>query len=321
MYNSIELKVRKWGNSLGIRIPKHLAELMNVQDGMKLKLTFKSDHVEMRISDEETVLNEKKDNVNLKKVRFSTPIYPPRLRGRRTPLALTDRNFGEAVKRYPFMIVVFLDYMYLDFYDKIEERLVRLKGLADYYSGMVWFGIAKMEENELARERYVGNVWGEEEIRGFINGRLAFKAGKIEDLEDVIEGILPSDKLQTLDKRQKYTVPILATNHNMNDILTRRPLIVSGFFSPGEKKGVRIFNELAKKYQGEVIFTLTTDRVLFNERSRTFYRNPLFERFNITKNSEVILFHGGAIAKRGHLRDKESLTDLIDQHIKQEKKI
>ena len=80
--------------------------------------------------------------------------------------------------KHPFVVVLFLDYMYLDFYERIEERLVKLRELAETYSGYVWFASARIEMNELAREKYVGNVWGEEEVRGFINGKLSFKSAR-----------------------------------------------------------------------------------------------------------------------------------------------
>jgi len=311
MYNSIELIVRKWGNSLGIRIPKHLAGLMKVQDGSKLRLTFKKDHVEMRTSDEELVIASPRSDQIGEKVDIITPNYDQKVRARRTPLTLIDRNFEETIQKYPFVIVLFLDYMYLDFYDKIEERLVLLRELAESYSGMVWFAIARMEGNDLAREKYVGNVWGEEEVRGFINGRLAFKSGKLGDAEDAIKKILPKEKLEGVKKTHSHSVPITATVHNINGILSSKSYVVVGFFPPGEKKGVQLFNELAKKYRGDITFAFTTDRVLFNEKSRTFYRNPLFERFNIIENQEVILFNRGTIVKREHELDSQ----LIQNHI------
>ena len=317
MYNSTELTVRKWGNSLGMRIPKHLAEVMNIMDGTKVRLTFKKDHVEMRISDEELEIAAPVHKHNRKHVRILSPNYDGKLRGRRTPLTLKDKNFEEAVRRYPFLIVLFIDYMYLDFYDRIEERLVQMKELAETYKGLVWFGVARIEENELAREKYVGNVWSEEEVRGFVNGRLMFKSGKLTDVEEVIERILPEDRIEEVKKRESHSVPIMASIKNMNRILSSKPYIVSGFFPPGEKEGIQLFNELAKKYQGKIIFTLTTDRVLFNEDSRTFYRNPLFERFNVIENKEILLFNRGTIVKRETTIEKEEIINHIDIYLAQ----
>ncbi len=320
MYNSIEIAVRKWGNSLGIRIPKHLAELMNATDGTKLTLIFKSDHVEIRRSDGVPQPDPETEILKPVKASLTSPTYQKKFRGRKTPITLTDGNFEEIIARYPFVIVLFIDYMYLDFYERIEERLVALRELADIYSGMVWFGVAIMEDNELARDRYVGNVWGEEEIRGFINGKLSFKAGKLDDIKEVVEGVLPEEKTASIRERDKRSVPVLANAHNMNEVLSRKTIVVSGFFPPGEKTGISLFNDLARKYKGKVLFTLTTDRVLFNDSSRTFYRNPLFERFNIIHENEILIFRKTKIAKRITVRDRKSLEKVINGYLEKEKK-
>jgi len=322
MYNSLELAVRKWGNSLGMRIPKHLAELMNIEEGTKLRLTFKKDHVELRKSDEELTIRRHPQHAHTHshKIRkFATPDYSKRQKGRKTPISLTDENFEEVISKYPFVIVLFLDYMYLDFYDKIEERLVQLKEMSESYSGYVWFATARIEKNELSRERYVGNVWGEEEVRGFVNGKLTFKSGRLNDVEDVIIRMLPSEKLEVIKKRKSYSVPIIANIKNMNKILSDSKYIVAGFFPPGEREGVVLFNELAKKYRDSVTFTLSTDRVLFNEDSRTFYRNPLFERYGIVEEKEIILFNRGTIVKRETILDRKFIEQAIDMYLSDEK--
>lgn len=322
MYNSLEVAVRKWGNSLGIRIPKQIAEVMNVEEGTKVRMTFKKDHVELRISDEELTVRDPASGSEHKHPRsrhrtrtFVVPDYSTRPRGRRTPIKLTDRNFDTTITKYPFVVVLFLDYMYLDFYERIEERLVKLRELAETYSGYVWFASGRIEKNELSREKYVGNVWGEEEVRGFINGKLSFKSGRLSDVEDVINRILPNETFDTIKKRKKHSVPIIANIKNFNSILAENEYVTAGFFPPGEKDGVIIFNELAKEYSDQITFTLTTDRVLFNEKSRTFYRNPLFERFNIVEEREIILFNRGDILKRTTLEDKDSLQHNIELYL------
>jgi len=315
MYNSVDLKVRKWGNSLGIRLPKHLAALMNVEDGTDIQMIFKSDHVELRLQQDVTPASTEEEAVVTHPTVSAEPSYQPGLRSRRNYLTLTDENFEDSIGKYPFVIVLYLDYMYLDFYDRIQQRLVLLKELSDYYRGLVWFALAQIEDNDLAREKYIGNVWSEEEIRAFINGELAFKAAKLEDIGDAIESFLPQEKRQVLNKRKRIGSPILATPANMSGILSRNRYVVSGFFPPGDQSGIRVLNELSRKYRGKVAFTITIDRVLFNEKSRTFYRNPLIERFAIVENSEIIIFRGGAIAKRGDFTNKEELTGTIDEVI------
>jgi antitoxin component of MazEF toxin-antitoxin module len=322
MYNSIELTVRKWGNSLGIRIPKRIAELMSVEEGTKLRMTFTKNHVELKVSDEELVIQTPVRPAGPHQHfsrTFKAPDYTSKPRGRRTPLNLTDQNFESMMKKHPFVVVLFLDYMYLDFYDRIEERLVKLRELAEVYSGYVWFGSARIEKNELARERYVGNVWGEEEVRGFVNGKLAFKSGRLADVEDVISRILPNETFDTIKKRKKHSAPIIANIKNFNAILAENEYVVAGFFPPGEREGVAIFNELARSFTDTVTFTLTTDRVLFNEKSRTFYRNPLFERFTIVEEREVILFNRGNVMKRLSMEDQEDLKHNIELYLSQGK--
>jgi len=161
----------------------------------------------------------------------------------------------------------------------------------------------------------VGNVWGEEEVRGFINGNMTFKSGKISDTEDAIRRIVPHERLEGVKRREKHSVPVIATTKNINSILGKKSYVVAGFFPPGEKKGVALFNELAKRFHGEVTFTYTTDRVLFNEKSRTFYRNPLFERFNIIENNEILLINRGSVVRREDTIDRDTIVDLIDIYL------
>lgn len=327
MYNTLDVTVRKWGNSLGIRIPKQIAGLMHVDEGTKLKMTFRKDHVELRISGEELTIRTPVRNAaspdHLRQAPSRShhppspdlPDYSSRPRGRRTPMKLTDDTFGEGVARYPFVVVLFLDYMYMDFYEHIEERLAQLREMAETYAGYVWFASADMQKNEQARERYVGNIWGEEEVRGFINGEMAFKTERLLDVEDIIRRILPGEVLDSIGKRKTRSVPVIASIENFNSILSGNEYVVAGFFPPGEKGGVAVFNDLAREYADRVTFALTTDRVLFNEKNRTFYRNPLFERFNIVEEREVIFFNRGNLLKRTSLDDGDSIKDTIDLYL------
>ncbi|NLO20049.1 MAG: AbrB/MazE/SpoVT family DNA-binding domain-containing protein [Ignavibacteria bacterium] len=43
----MEIQVRKWGNSLGIRIPQAIANQINIQDGSKINLVLKSNKIEL----------------------------------------------------------------------------------------------------------------------------------------------------------------------------------------------------------------------------------------------------------------------------------
>jgi len=142
---------------------------------------------------------------------------------------------------------------------------------------------------------------------------MVFKTGKLDEVEDVIKSVLPGDKLAAVQSREKLSTPIIANAGNMNEILSNNDYVVAGFYPPGEKRGIKFFNELARKYRDKVTFTLSTDRVLFNETSRTFYRNPLFVRFDVILDSEVILFHQGMIHERGDYSTRISLTAKIEE--------
>ena len=43
----MEIQVKKWGNSLGIRIPQAIANQINIQDGSKINLLLKSNKIEL----------------------------------------------------------------------------------------------------------------------------------------------------------------------------------------------------------------------------------------------------------------------------------
>ena len=43
----IELEVRKWGNSYGLRLNKTLAELLKVQEGDRIRLNILEDKIEL----------------------------------------------------------------------------------------------------------------------------------------------------------------------------------------------------------------------------------------------------------------------------------
>ncbi|HOK13917.1 MAG TPA: AbrB/MazE/SpoVT family DNA-binding domain-containing protein [Candidatus Kapabacteria bacterium] len=43
----MRLQVRKWGNSLGIRIPQSIANQINIQDGSKINLVLKNNKIEL----------------------------------------------------------------------------------------------------------------------------------------------------------------------------------------------------------------------------------------------------------------------------------
>jgi len=43
----VEIIVKKWGNSLGLRIPKTIANQINIQDGSRINLVLKNNKIEL----------------------------------------------------------------------------------------------------------------------------------------------------------------------------------------------------------------------------------------------------------------------------------
>ena len=41
------IQVKKWGNSLGIRIPQAIANQINIQDGSRINLVLKNNKIEL----------------------------------------------------------------------------------------------------------------------------------------------------------------------------------------------------------------------------------------------------------------------------------
>jgi len=43
----MEIQVKKWGNSLGLRIPQAIANQINIQEGSKINLVLKNNKIEI----------------------------------------------------------------------------------------------------------------------------------------------------------------------------------------------------------------------------------------------------------------------------------
>lgn len=55
----MEIKVKKWGNSLGLRIPQAIANQINIQDGSRINLVLKNNKIELiPVASEEYRLND-----------------------------------------------------------------------------------------------------------------------------------------------------------------------------------------------------------------------------------------------------------------------
>ncbi len=63
----METVIRKWGNSLGLRLPKVLTGHFNLKDGSKIELQFEDDHFKIvPLSDKKFTLEELMSKVNKK---------------------------------------------------------------------------------------------------------------------------------------------------------------------------------------------------------------------------------------------------------------
>lgn len=55
----MEILVKKWGNSLGLRIPQAIANQINIQDGSRINLVLKNNKIELSLAvSEEYRLND-----------------------------------------------------------------------------------------------------------------------------------------------------------------------------------------------------------------------------------------------------------------------
>ena len=55
----MEIKVKKWGNSLGLRIPQAIANQIKIQDGSRINLVLKNNKIELiPVASEEYQLND-----------------------------------------------------------------------------------------------------------------------------------------------------------------------------------------------------------------------------------------------------------------------
>jgi antitoxin MazE len=61
----MEAVIRKWGNSLGLRLPKGIAGHFNLKDGSRIELQFEDDHIKiMPMPDKKITLEELMSKVN-----------------------------------------------------------------------------------------------------------------------------------------------------------------------------------------------------------------------------------------------------------------
>ncbi len=390
MYNSIPLKVKKWGNSLGIRINRPLAEFLNLGEDDDIHIILNNDHAVLvkkddveayynsrerggferlldellldarnrernsprwgekgvrpangvmgdieeivqetdEVAESEVVPGEPPEEVEsvelaeeadgddrkregrprdteedvleesgaLMGIRLPRPIYSGRRGGRMTPLKLTDVNFEDAVKKYPVLVVMFIDYLYLDFYDTIMRELSSMEGMARLFRGKIWFAVAEEERNTRARKRYIGNAWSEREIRVFINGELVMKGISLAGVMGQLESIFTPQELLEMRSAYERGMPEEVTVFNIEEFIipSRERISVLALLEESQHLQKRHFLNLASRHTGvgNTYFGICHATMLFNKETNTFYPNPVFERHGVSAAPCVLFFMG-----------------------------
>ena len=335
MYNTIELEVKKWGNSLGIRITKALAEFLKIKEGSKIILTLKENRVEMRVADEEGrfIAPERKDKnaemesedkeelhypekrdkkrkrkrgreryyrlekINtLKLPNFEKPHYQSGLKRRKTPIKLRDEeNLEHLIAKYPFVVVVFWDFLYLDFYDSIRRKINYINKLAEMFAGYCWFVVLNVEKYPELRKRYLGNAWSELEILGFVNGRKTFEGYTLHNLVPVLQKItghyLSQKEMASLNKILTAPAPkSLLSEEELKEILMEHERILLLFQLPQDREFPRKIGRLLKHLNFKPYVASSYDIAWFNNKRGQFEENPLLKKLGINKLPSLYLF-------------------------------
>jgi len=356
MYNSIEVEIKKWGNSLGLRISKPLAEFLNIREGSKIVLTLRENRVELRVLDEqgnfivpelaqdvveeegageEEEISELKtrkkkikrkappqrkerfyrlEKINVFKMpRFESPLYDRKNKGRKTPITLRDGNLMKIIRQYPFVVVVFWDFLYLDFYESIKRRIGYMKKLAKLFSGYCWFVIVNVENYPDLRKRFIGNAWSELEIQGFVNGKKAFEGYTVQNLVPAIQAIsghyLTADGIKELDEILK--VPSLQSINTEKDflkVLSEQDELIVCFQLPQDKGTPKKLTRILEQVKHTPHIVNSYDFAYFNEKTESFEENPIKEKFDVTEFPSFLL-----------LKRREGENDEVD--IIEEKKV
>jgi len=336
MYNSIEVEIKKWGNSLGLRISKPLAEFLKIKEGSKVILTLKENRVELRAIDDEGVFigpevlleegeegpEEKVVSPDLKSERrkrrrkaatrrkerfyrleginllkmpsFDTPDYDKRFKGRTTPITLRDGNLTKVIERYPFVVVVFWDFLYLDFYESIKRKVNYMKKLAELFSGHCWFVIVNVDSYPGLRKQFIGNAWSELELLGFVNGRKVFEGYTTLNLVPVIQAIsghyLKKKEIEELDEILKIPdLRSINTEQDLLRILSEHDELVICFRQPHDRATTSKLGKVLGKLECKPLVVNSYDFAYFNEKTESFEENPLGKKFKVTRFPSILL--------------------------------
>jgi hypothetical protein len=366
MYNSIELEIKKWGNSLGLRLSKPLAELLNLKEGSRVLLTLKENRAELRVIDETGTLlappyqeevkepevgaedrGEEGDNqdtaelktrkrprpskrlgrkkerfyrlekINLRKMPgFETPLYNDEIRGRKTPLPLKNGNLQEILERYPFVVVVFWDFLYLDFYDSVRRKINFMKRLAALFQGHCWVVIVNTEEYPALRQQYVGNAWSELELRGYVNGRKLFEGYSLENLTPVIQAVsgkyLTKAPLLKLEEvLRAHDTQGIRSEEELMALLDKHQRLVICFQLPGDKATSRRVSRAAGKLDQRPHILNSYDFAYIDRRGESFRENPLKEKFKIRNFPTLLLLKQGPVGND----EGEDQLEIIEERL------
>jgi hypothetical protein len=221
--------------------------------------------------------------------------------GRTTPMQLTDSGFEDAVRSYPVLVVMFIDYLYLDFYDSITREMSVMEELAHLYKGKIWFAVAEEEKNTRARKRYVGNAWSEKEIRVFINSRMVMKGISLPGVMKQVESIFSPKEMKEMRRLHLEKMPLEVNIGNIDEFIvpSRKKISVLALLEPGQHQEKRRFIKLSSSHSenNDITFGISYGFMLFNEETSTFYPNPVFERYEVKNTPSFIIMRGEKIVR------------------------
>lgn len=63
------MKVQKWGNSLGVRIPAPFAKQLNIEEGTEVELILEGEHILIRHAEPKQTLDQLLDEIEAEKTQ------------------------------------------------------------------------------------------------------------------------------------------------------------------------------------------------------------------------------------------------------------
>ncbi len=367
MYNSIELEVKKWGNSLGIRIPRALAEILNIEAGSRIRLTLKEDRVELHTLDPEgrpvipleafaseddspepeavEVLEEAEDEDDVasegsgheedeeqprkrrkprKRVKgrrffsleklnllrlpdFDKPNYNLRPRGRTSPISLGESSMDAVLKGYPFVVVVFWDFLYVDFLENFRRKLHFLRALARIFSGHCWFVMVNVDRYPDLRRRFIGNAWSELEIIGFINGKKTFEGYSLGPLLPVLQWVsghyLEREKIEELEILLKApSREQIRTEEELQELQREHEQLVIALIKPQDRGFLGKLGKALVMSDLDITVVNCYDFAYYDEKTSSFRENALLK--HLLKEQELKTLPALVLFRQVHLDEE-----------------